>query len=327
MPPMSAPLKFSPGIYEHAAALIDERPWTVSRSGELLTKAHLAAWERYRHPMIVVGIDVYNLEPEAYGAKIPEPKGNNMPSIAEHPCEEVDEMAELELLDPASVQRIQDVLAAGKALKARCPEAEVRIPVCGPFALAMGLIGMNELLMSLVEDKDELIEALTHLLKGQIAYLEAIQEADLLPIIFESGTTPPLLPVEHFETVEAPLLKELFAACKNLFGESPPCVIGGDAAPIIHSLLETEPGWVIAPSETDRGAFLNLASDKLATHVRVNLPAAMLLDQSRELIAKEVEVAVAIARSRDNTSVGCGVVPFESDPETVLFVKKAVEQA
>jgi hypothetical protein len=31
---------FSPGIYEHAAALISRTPWEVSRSADMMVEAH-----------------------------------------------------------------------------------------------------------------------------------------------------------------------------------------------------------------------------------------------------------------------------------------------
>jgi uroporphyrinogen-III decarboxylase len=184
---------------------------------------------------------------------------------------------------------------------------------------------MDELLMSVVEDPEELMSALSHLLKGQKAYIDCINDAGLKPILFESGTTPPLLPVKAFVEIEAPLLKELFTHTKQLFGQFPPCIIGGDAAQIVEPFLETNPSWVIAPSETDQSAFLNTAMRYPGIHVRVNMSAQVLLSQSSECLRSEVERVTILARTRPNTSVGCGVVPFETDPETLLSIKSLIE--
>jgi hypothetical protein len=76
-----------PGIYEHAAALIGELHCRVSRDSDLLFKAQKAAWELYRHPILVAGIDVYNLEPKAVGADLDSPHcilgGNLVPVLPE----------------------------------------------------------------------------------------------------------------------------------------------------------------------------------------------------------------------------------------------------
>lgn len=318
-------MKFSPGIYEHAAALIRRSPWEVSRSAQLLTEAHRTAWQTYRHPLIVAGIDVYNLEPEAHGAVIAQPSGVNIPSIGKHPCEEVDELLDLNPLQPLSNPRILATLEAANALQADCPQAAVHVPVCGPFALAIGLLGMNELLMALVEDPDLLLCALRHLLQGQFAFIHAIHNMGLKPIIFESGTTPPLISADTFRAIEAPLLKDLFAYARSLFGEAPHCVIGGDATHIAESLLQTKPGWVIAPSETDQAAFLNIANAFPDIHVRVNMATSSLLDTSFDNINAELSRCIRLAQTRANTSVGCGVVPFETPPDTLKRIRDIVE--
>lgn len=320
-------MRFSPGIYEHAAALIGQTPWAVSRDGQLLAEAHRTAWETYRHPLVVVGIDVYNLEAEAYGAGIRPPTGNNIPSITSHPCAELEDLLNLPPLNPSSAPRIREILKAGQLLQSACPGAEVRIPVCGPFALAIGLLGMDELLMSLIEERDTLIEALHHLLTGQGNYLAAIAEAGLRPLFFESGTTPPLLPVADFEAVEAPLLHALFSEARDRFAELPACIIGGDAAPIAHALMETGPGFVIAPSETNQARFVETARAYPDVHVRVNIPAAVLLDRHAAKIDAVCGKAVDIASTRPNCSIGCGVVPFETDPQAVLHVRNLIEQS
>ncbi len=318
-------MRFSPGIYEHAAALIHSRPWTVSHDADLLADAHRVAWERYHHPLVVAGIDVYNLEPEAYGALIPEPAGNNIPSIAQHPCSEVEDLLELTPLNPLAHDRITGVLKAAESLAATCENSRVLVPVCGPFALAIGLIGMDELLMSVVEDPGLLSEALGHLLEGQRAYMRAVYERGLEPLIFESGTTPPLLPAEAFRRIEAPLLAELMEFGRGIGGQAPGCIIGGDAAAVAEPLFETGPGLVIAPSETDRAAFMEVARRFPQTHVRVNMSATVLLVNDFGKVRAEADRCLDLARERDNTSVGCGVVPYEADPDLVCRVADHVE--
>ena len=318
-------MKFSPGVYEHAAMLIGRTPWEVSRSEALLVDAHRTAWEVYRHPMVVAGIDVYNLEAEAYGAVIAEPPGGNVPSIGLHPCSELGELIELPVLDPLQHQRISDVLNAAAVLREVCPGAIVRVPVCGPIALGSGLLGMENLLIALLEDEETTVTALNHLLEGQIRYLQAIRNAGVLPVIFESGSTPPLMPPRLFERVEAPLLRRLFDASEEIHGERPPCIIGGDAVLVAEAFFDTKPGFVIAPSETDQAAFLRVASRYPDIHVRVNMSAALLAGSNFDPIQAEAERAITLAKTRDRVSVGCGVVPYHANPEVVCRLRDFVQ--
>jgi len=66
-------ISFSPSVYEHAAAMIGRSPWDTSRDPDLLYAGHKAAFLKYHHTPVVVGIDIYNLEAEAYGAKVSVP--------------------------------------------------------------------------------------------------------------------------------------------------------------------------------------------------------------------------------------------------------------
>jgi len=316
-------MEFCPGIYEHAAAVIGRTPWEVSRSRDLLVEAHHAAWKLYQQRLIVTGIDVYNVEPEALGAVVEKPSGNNVPAISRH---SFDELAELLDLPEAATEtgRYADVLHAAAELAAACPAAEVRVPVCGPMAFANGLLGMENLLVGLMEDPGLAVDALARLVKHQIGFLEAIHAAGERPIFFESGATPPLLPVALFEKFEAPLLARLFDACEALFGERPPCIIGGDAAPVAAMFLATRPGYVIAPSETDQRAFLKAAEAHPDVHVRINLPATLLGSNDFAPIEAAALAAAEIARTRENTSLGCGVVPYEMPPETVLRLRELI---
>ena len=80
---MRARVPFTPVVYEHAARFVGRTPWDVSRDPELLFHAHRAAFLEYRHDVIAVGIDIYNLEAEAYGARVEIAEGDAIPAIHE----------------------------------------------------------------------------------------------------------------------------------------------------------------------------------------------------------------------------------------------------
>ena len=69
-------IPFVPAIYEHKARLVGRLPSEVCRSLELLLESLDKELEVYDPDMLVVGIDVYNVEAEAYGARVEDPGGN-----------------------------------------------------------------------------------------------------------------------------------------------------------------------------------------------------------------------------------------------------------
>lgn len=312
-------MHFSPAIYEHAAALIGERPWTVSRDAGLLARAHGEAFARYGHAPVVVGIDVYDLEPEAYGAVVDEPLGHAIPAIGHHPCGDLSELGQLPQPVWPEAGRWPLVLSAAQTLAAEHPGIDLRVPISGPFSIASNLLGFEPLLMAVYEDGDAVRAALEHLVDGQLALVEAVTAAGLAVTCFESAATPPLLSPDLFRAVEAPALGRLVAGTRDITGTAPALIIGGDTAPIVDDLVATGAGFLICPSETDQDAFVSALAG-LALPVRVNMDPAVFCqaDRSPALVAAD-----AAARRAERLPAGCvgsGVLPYEALPDTVLAV-------
>jgi uroporphyrinogen-III decarboxylase len=324
-PPAARPITFSPGIYEHAAALIGEPPALVSRDANLLFRAQRAAWQTYRHPMVVAGIDVYGVEPEAMGAGLGAAVDHGVPCVISHPLSSASEMQEVVAPDPACAARMPIVLDAARRLIPECPGASVFVPVCGPLALANGLMGMDELLCAMIEEPARVRQALVHLAGLQERYVRAILRAGARPLIFESGASPPLLPPALFREVEAPALGRLFDVCRQEGEPAPSCILGGDAEPIARDLLALRPGFLICPSETDQARFVEIAASHPDTAIRVNMPVAALLGNDWARAVEAADAALALARRHPRGSVGTGVVPYDASPALLVKLRDYVE--
>lgn len=327
IPPAEPRVLFSPGIYEHAAALIGERPWKVSRDAGLLYRAQSTAWKLYGHPLVVAGIDVYNIEPEALGAELDCPADNGVPSIVRHPFSSIETLLQASPPDPASSGRMPLVLEVARRLVDDCKPAAVFVPVCGPLALANGLVGMEELLCAMMEDPALVRDALCHLSEIQGSYVRAILAAGARPLIFESGASPPLLSSALFSEIEAPALGCLFAGCREAGELAPACILGGDVLPVLPSLAALEPGFLICPSETDQAEFVEAAAGYPQIAVRVNMPATSLLDSDWGKLVGLADEAIALARRLPQGSVGTGVVPFDTSPELLLRLRDYVQKS
>lgn len=318
-------VSFSPGIYEHAAALIDESPYTVSRDATLLSRAQKAAWELYRHPLLVAGIDVYNVEPEALGATLNAPAGHGVPCVISHPVPSVEGLLDVESPNPQSTARMPMVLEAARRLVGECPGATVFVPVCGLLALANGLAGMDEVLCEMMEDQDLVAGALAHLAEIQGRYIRSILEAGAHPLIFESGASPPLLPPSFFSEIEAPALGRMFSICREAGDAAPHCILGGNVVPVLPELLAFEPGFLICPSETDQSLFVELAKNAPQVAVRINRPENALLTDDWEEARSAADAAHALAKCLPHATVGTGVVPIDSHPALILKLRNHIQ--
>lgn len=176
---MAMRMSFTPAVYEHAARFVGRSPWEVSRDAELLFQAHRLAYLEYRHAPVVVGIDIYNLEAEAYGGRITAPEGHGIPAIAEPLVQQVEQLQELPAFDPERAGRIPMAIAAGQRLKKEFPQADVRIPVAGPFSIAFNLRGINGLCEEVLLRPEAAARGLMHLAENQAGLCRAIVAAGL----------------------------------------------------------------------------------------------------------------------------------------------------
>src|SRR5512136_1117793 len=202
-------IPFTPAVYDHAARFVGKTPGEVSRDGELLFQAHRGAYLEYRHQPIAVGIDIYNLEAEAYGAKVERVEGDAIPAVFQPLLASLEEGLTLKPFDPQRDGRIAMVLAVGQRLKQEFPEADVRIPVAGPFSIAFNLRGINDLCLDAALRPEDTARVLMRLAENQAVLCRAVAAAGLDVAFFESAASPPILSPRQFHEVELPALKRI----------------------------------------------------------------------------------------------------------------------
>jgi uroporphyrinogen decarboxylase len=317
-------VQFCPSIYEHAARVIGKSPWEVSRDVELLSKAHIEAFRLYGHRPVVVGIDIYNLEAEAYGAAIDRPSGNGIPAIVRHPYSTAKELINLEPFNPKTDGRIPMVIKAAGRIADECPGADVRIPLSGPFSLATNLAGFENLLCEIQTNPDLVARALNHLVAGQVEFCKEIVRQGLDIGFFESAAAPPLLSPDNFRDIELGALKKIMEETSAVVGHPVPCIIGGNTLPILDYILETGTGYLCCPGKTDQKMFM----EKMRAHpdvtVRINMDPGPMTSKNFEAVKMEVDRVLLLAENRTQVCIGTGCLPFETDPEVVLKTKEYI---
>jgi len=319
---MKIPLSLS--VYEHAARFINKTPWEVSRNVNLIWKAHRKAYELYRHSPVVIGIDIYNVEAEAYGCKVQQPKGIGIPAITQPLFSSLNETLKIRPLDPSKAGRIPLIIEAGKRLKNEFPEADVRVPISGPFSIAQNLLGLNQLMFDVAMCPDRVCEFLHRLVEGQIIFSQAVMDAGLDIAFFESAAAPPLLSPRQFHDIELPPLKRIIQKVGEIAGHPIPCIIGGDTEPIIPEMLETGTDFLICPAETNQKAFLNKMRDHPEVKVRVNLIPRIYTQGTKEEILAEIDKVINLSAGRPNILLGTGAIPYETPPKNILLIKDYV---
>ena len=315
-------IAFAPAVYEHAARFTGHTPWEVSRNAELLFAAHRAAWREYQHPSLTVGIDIYNLEAEAYGATVERPAGNGVPAIHLPLLASLDDGLTLRPFDPQQAGRVAMVIAVGQRLQRELPAADVRIPVAGPFSLAFNLLGINALCEEAALAPEKTAQFLMRLSENQAVFCGAIASAGLDIAFFESAAAPPLLSPQQFHDLELPALQRILARAAECVGHPVPCIMGGNTFPVVDDILATGTDFLVANVETDQRAFVeHVARVQPQVRVRVNMDAGVLVGTDPRRICREVDRILEFAGNQPHCLLGTGALPLETPPENIRFIR------
>ena len=318
-------MDFSPSVYEHAARLINRTPWEVSRDPDLLFQGHAEAFRRYNHSPVVVGIDIYNVEAEAYGSTVGEAEGYGIPAVSRHACATLSDIMRLKPYNPRRNGRLPMMIDTGKRLADAFPEADIRVPVSGPFSLASNLVGFECLLYGIADSPETVGKALQHLVRGQVEFSREIVRQGLDVAFFESAATPPLVPPETFEKIELPALMSAIEQVAVVVGHPVPCIVGGNTLPILDSMLKTGTGYVICPWETDQAAFMEKMKAHPEIMVRVNTAPGVFASGDMPGVRRELDRIMALVTDREKACIGTGALPFETPPDIVLQAKAYVK--
>lgn len=315
-------IPFNPSVYEHAARFAGSTPWETSRDPELMFRGHRDAWLEYRHTPVVVGIDIYNLEPEAYGAVVRNPGGGGIPAISEPLFQTLDEALDIPPFNPRRDGRIPMVIGVGRRLKQELPGVDVRIPVAGPFSIAFNLLGMTQLCEAVAQRPECVARWLMRLAENQSVFTRAVIAAGLDAAFFESAAAPPLLSPRHFRTVELPALKRILETTAAIAGHPVPCIMGGNTVKILDAILETGTGYVVCNVETSQRTFVErLCQTHPHVQVRINMDPRIVACDNRAAILAEVDRILAIAAGRPNCLMGTGCLPLETPPSNIRMIR------
>jgi len=302
---------------------MNRTPWEVSRDPELMFEGHRRAYLEYRQQVIVVGIDIYNLEAEAYGGVVADGGGDAIPAIHHPPLASLEEGLSLPPFAPATAGRIPMVIAVAQRLKREFPEADVRVPVAGPFSIAFNLRGINDLCMDAALEPEITARFLLRLAEQQAPFCRAIAAAGLDVAFFESAAAPPILSPAQFRELELPALRRIMAIAGDCLGHPVPCIMGGNTYPILADMLATGTNYLVCNIETDQAAFVEQVT---RTHpqvkIRVNLDPGVVAGADRDRLRRGIDRVLEIAAGRPQCVMGTGALPLETPPENIRFIRE-----
>jgi uroporphyrinogen decarboxylase len=316
---------FVPVIYEHAAALIGVTPSQMAKSADLIVQGQLKAYEIYRHDLVTVGIDIYNIEAEAIGCSVKYFEDDAIPAVDGHVLADKDTFSQLALPDPASSGRMPLLLDAAVRVKDKLGhEVPVTVAVIGPFTLAALLRGFEPFVFDMVMDPAFVEKLLDYSCEVCLAYGKAAIDQGLGMSLNDSWITPPLLSPKYYEQFVLPRHQKLITALKAAGARSVSLISGGNTTLIADRLVQTGSSLLMADYGTDLAVYKAKAAQAGIT-LRGSIQARLLENGTDQEIENQAHHVLAIGAPGGRFVLGCGVVPLGAQPDKLLFLKKITE--
>lgn len=315
-----------PSIYEHGAMLLGKSPGEVSRSSVLMAEAALAAYSMYHHDLVTVGIDIYNIEAEAFGCKLSEGLGNTIPGITCHPLSSPHlYVRDLDIPEPGPDNRLGLITDAVRQV-VDLIGSEVWIYSCmgGPFSQAVELRGFEQLIVDIYENPETVHELLQRTTELTLRQARRLSAAGAGVNLFESWATLPLIDPHMFKKFVVPYAKLVIDMIRSEFSTPPPALImGGDTASLMDCFIESGTGIIAADFNTDF-SFMREKIGERPIIIRGCVDPKMIERKDWYSLEKMVNALSVKAHGMSRFLWGCGCVSYDTSPGSLIHFKDMV---
>lgn len=317
-------IPFIPTIFEHSAKVIGKTPSQIAQDEDLLVESQLACYEIYKHDLISIGVDIYNIEYEALGAKVKFPENAELPSTNEIivKCEE--DIDKLVVPNPEKDARMPMFLNAVQRVNEKVgKEVIVNGTIVGPFTLAAIMRGFENFVMDLVMEPDFAYKLMEFANKVSLAFAESFIKRGIGLSINESWIAPPLLSPAFYAENVVEYEKKLIQGIKKLGQKNVALISGGNTTDILDDMITTGTSLLLADSECDRLYYKKRCRENNIL-MRASIASKIVETGDEDEMKSAAAKVINDCRDYSGFIFGCGIVSYNTKPESVLKLKEIV---
>lgn len=319
-------IPFVPTIFEHAAQVINKTPSQIAVNEELLLEAQLASYETYKHDLVSVGVDIYNVEYEALGAKVEYFDDEQLPSVDQILVNSEKDLDKLKIPDPQQDARMPLFLNTTEKINKKIgKEVIVSGTVVGPFTLAAIMRGFENFITDLVLNPDFALKLMDFAKEVGITYAKAFINKGVGVAINESWISPPLLSPNLYQEFVFPKEKEMIQVLKKKGLKNIALISGGDTTSIAKDLVKTGTSLLLADYNTDHRYFKDVCAENDIL-LRASIESKLVEKGTEQELKEGVNKVITACADYERFIFGCGVVSYKTKAEQVLNLKKIVEE-
>ncbi len=315
---------FVPSVYEHGARLVNQPPGPVSRDAGLMAQAALRAYELYQHDIVTVGIDIYNIEPQAFGCEVSRADDGSVPGIRTHPLANATsrDIGQLPIPQAGESNRLGIIEEASRRVYQEIGE-KVWVYACmsGPFSQAVELRGFEQLIVDTIENPQLvhlLLERTTELTKQQACRLSATGCGVNL---YESWATIPLITPALFKDYVVPYNRRVIEMIGNMYRTEPPAVImGGNIDLLVDFFIEVGTSLMAVDYRADMGLVKSRTAETDII-IRGCVDPKLIEREDWDTLQESIDQLARKSRDMNNFVWGCGCVTYNTSAENLLRFK------
>jgi uroporphyrinogen decarboxylase len=286
------------------AKLIGASVRDLLKDYKVFLKAQIAAYERYNPDIMIMMWDL-SMDIEAMGNELRYPE-DSMSVVTKEFLEDKGKLSSLEVPDPKKDGRLPGYLEACADIKEVVPDAPVSGVIAGPWTIAMGLRGANDLIVDTKMDPEFVHELMQISTAATKSFTEALSEIGIGVGYSEAPASCNLISPAIYRDFVLPYHKELV----TYFKEKKVGVgihICGNANPILDDMVSTGASNISVDSGTDLALAAEAARGKAV--LIGNVPTDYFLADSMDVMKQAIEDCLAKA-SNDSGYIlapGCEV--------------------
>jgi uroporphyrinogen decarboxylase len=304
-----------PLILNHSARVLGVKVSEHATDGEVMGRAHVAAYRRYGHDLITIFSDTVILA-EAMGSELHFPD-DDVPRLKTPVVAEPSGAARVRVSGMRDAGRLPVYLKAIRRCVAEVGD-EVFVSCClpAPFSNAAGLRGTATLARDLYKNPSLAHDLLEKSLAALNEMSEAVVEAGAIPVLVDPVASGSVLSRKAFDEFALPYLIRALERIRAL-GAVPILHICGRTSGLLESMAQTGAAALSIDQTQIREARERIGSRVcLMGNVR---PAETLLGGTPEAVRREAAQCIADGRGNPGgfiLATGCEV-PIETPPENI----------
>ena len=288
----------------------------------VFVKAEVAAYERYKPDIVLMQWDLLT-DVEALGNELKFPE-NGLCISTKLALEDKGKLSSLQLADPKKDGRMPGYLEAMAEARKIITETAVSPVIAGPWTIAIGLRGANDLIRDAMKDPDYVHELMQFCTRQSIRFGEALVDLKIGPNYSEAPASCSLVSPKMYRTFIFPYQKEIV----DHFKEKKVGVgihICGYTDPILEDMVKTGASNISIDAPTDLAKAVEATRGKavLIGNVDTNL----FFSGSKEEMAQAIKNCLDAAPKDSGYILASGCeVPGVAPPEKVDWFMELVNE-